>query len=87
MFWPLSRGSRRSCKKEFQESGFWKTESGTLLIVDGEGTFIGDVEFEICYHCRPSISCWALRNASEAVRSPAMTDSTAKPTISPRSNP
>ena len=44
-FYPLGTYSEPGFKKEFQETGFWKSDDGLLLIVDNDDTLLGEIQF------------------------------------------
>jgi len=44
-FYPLGTYSEPAFKKEFQETGFWKSDEGLLLMVDDQDTLIGEIQF------------------------------------------
>jgi ribosomal-protein-alanine N-acetyltransferase len=59
-FYPLGVMSETTFRKRFDDNGFWDREEGTLVIVDGDGRIVGEIEFfragtywdayELAYH-------------------------------------
>jgi len=59
-FFPLKVVSKPRLRRQYEESGFWTDDDGTLLIVDRDDTIIGHIEYfptvnhldevEIAYH-------------------------------------
>lgn len=44
-FFPRGMLSQPAFQKQFQETGFWSKEEGTLVIVAQDGTLLGHIEF------------------------------------------
>jgi len=49
-YFPRDVESEPAFRKSFDEGGFWEEESGALLIVEPDGTIVGDIGF---FRCRP----------------------------------
>lgn len=45
-YYPLDLPSEIMLRKEFQETGFWKSDSGTLLLCDNDDHVLGMLSFE-----------------------------------------
>jgi [ribosomal protein S5]-alanine N-acetyltransferase len=44
-YYPWGVMSEATFRQKFQETGFWKQDSGTLLMVTAEGAIVGEIQF------------------------------------------
>ena len=44
-YFPLNLIGEPRLRREFEKTGFWDNDDGTLLIVDSEGSTVGEIEF------------------------------------------